>query len=85
MKGSFESLIFNITLLTLSGPGGIRAQIKAIKIMMKKFKGSPKSKGSSRYTVHTMKESWTSQSVHTFNADFCHDIHEMGISKIGYF
>ena len=33
-------------------------------------------------TVHTIKGNWTSQSVHTFNADF---YIQMGISKIGYF
>ena len=41
---------------------------KAIKIMMQKFQRH--SQGSSRYTVHGMKERWTSQSVHTFKARF---------------
>ena len=54
--------------MTSSGPGGIQAHIKAIKIMMQKF--HRQSQGSSRYTVHGMKERWTSQSVHTFKARF---------------
>ena len=51
-----------------SGPGGIQAHSKAIKIMMQKF--LRQSQGKSRYTVHGMKERWTSQSVHTFKARF---------------
>ena len=54
--------------MTSSGPGGIQAHIKAIKVMMQKF--HRQSQGSSRYTVHGMKERWTSQSVHTFKARF---------------
>ena len=36
--------------------------------MMQKFQRQ--SQGSSKYTVHGMKERWTSQSVHTFKARF---------------
>ena len=39
--------------MTSSGPGGIQAHIKAIKIMMQEF--HRQSQGSSRYTVHGMK------------------------------
>ena len=42
-----------ITLLKLSGPAGIRAHIKTIKTIRKRFHKS--SQRSSRYTVHTIK------------------------------
>ena len=55
MTWSLESLVINnLTLLKLSGPDGIQAQIKAIKIIMEKFQR--RSQRSSRYTVHTTTE-----------------------------
>ena len=48
-KGSPKSLVFNDP-FELSGPNGIRAHIKAVKIIMEKFQR--KSQRISRYTVH---------------------------------
>ena len=51
LKMASGSLVFN-TLLKLSGLGGIRGHIKAIRIIMEKFQRQ--SQRPSRYTVHNI-------------------------------
>ena len=56
-------VLYLMTLLNLSGPGGIRTHIKAIKIIMEKFQRQ--SQRSSRYNVRTIHKHKTEMKIIT--------------------